>query len=81
MDKKLINMDLMILKTPYDVLCSSFHSNWISHKQYGKDFTFHILCDSLIKDQQKLLEQGKLGRKNHAHLLKSKVNPNPKECG
>ena len=35
----------------------------------------------MVKDQQNLLEEGKLGSKNHAYLLKSKVKPNPKEHG
>ena len=53
----------------------------MSRKKDGKDFTFDTLCDLLMKDQQKLLEEGKLGGKNQDHLLKRKVNPNPKERG
>ena len=53
----------------------------MSHKQDGKDFTFDTFCDLLMKDQHKFLEEGKLGGKNQAHLLKRKVKPNPKEHG
>ena len=63
-DGQLIELVLMNLKTPYDVLFSSFQDYWISCKQYCKDFTYDTLCDLLIKDQQKLLEEGKLGGKN-----------------
>ena len=53
----------MKLKKPCDVLFSSFHASWISYKQDNKDFSFDVFCDLLIKDQQKLLEEGKLGNK------------------
>lgn len=56
----------MNLRTPYDVLCSSFRTNWRSCKKDGKDYTFDVLCDLLIKDQQKLLDEGKLGSKHQA---------------
>ena len=69
------------LKTPYDAFYSSFSVNWMSCKKYGKYFTFDTLCDLLIKDQQKLIEEGKLGGKNQAHFLRGKVKPNLKECG
>ena len=78
---QLIKLVLMNLRTPYDVFCSSFRANWMSCKQDDKDFTFDVLSDLLIKDQQKLLEGGKLGSKHQAHLLKSKVKQNCKECG
>ena len=60
-DGKLIELVLVNLKTPYDVLCSSFCGNWMSHKGYRKGSSFGTLCDLLIKDQQKLLDEGKLG--------------------
>ena len=48
-DGLLINLVLINFKTPYDVLCSSFRVNWMSHKHDGKDFTFYSSCDLLIK--------------------------------
>ena len=63
-DGQLIDLVLMNLKTPYYFLSSSFWDYWMSHKQHGKDFTFDTLCDLLIKDQQKLLKEGKLASKH-----------------
>ena len=60
----LIELVLMNFKSPYDVLFSSFHDIWMSHKQDGKDFTFDIFYDLLIKYQQNLLEKGNLDAKN-----------------
>ena len=54
---------LMNFKTPYDVFSSSFHATWMPCKHDDKLFTFDVFCDLLIKDQQKLLEEGKLGNK------------------
>ena len=63
-DGHLIELVLMNLRTLCDVLCSSFHANWMSHKEDFKDFTFDTLCDLLIKDQHKLLDERKLGNKH-----------------
>ena len=78
-DGQLIELVLMTLRTPYDVLCFSFCSNWMSHKQDGKTFTFDIFSYLFIKAQQKLLEEGNIGTKHQAHLLKGKVKQNYKE--
>ena len=53
----------------------------MSYKQDGKDFTFDIFCDLLIKDQHKFLEEGKLGTKHQAHFLKSNIKQTYKEHG
>ena len=50
-------------------------------KEDGKDYTFDVLCELLIKDQQKLFDEGKLGGKNQPHLLKSKGKKKYKERG
>ena len=62
----------MNLRTPYDVFFLLFRTNWISCKEDGKDYSFGIFCDLLIRDQQNLLDEEKLGGKHHAHLLKGK---------
>lgn len=80
-DGQLIELVLMNLRTPYDVLCSSFRANWRSRKEDDKDYNFDIFCDLLIKDQQKLLDEGKLGGKHQAHLLKSKGKQTYNERG
>ena len=54
---------------------------WMSHKQDDNDFTFDTLCDLLIKDQQKFVEEWDIGSNHQAHLLKGKVNINFKEPG
>ena len=41
----------------------------MSHKKDGKNFTFDTFCELLIKDRQKLLEEGKLGGKNQNHFM------------
>ena len=71
----------MNLRKPYDVLCSSFHTKWRSRKEDSKDYTFVFHCDLLIKDQQKLIDEGKLGGKHGAHFLKGKVKNNYKKRG
>ena len=53
----------------------------MSCKKDGKTFTFDTLCDLLIQDQHKFLEEGNIGGKNQAHLLKIKVKTNIKEHG
>ena len=62
----------MNLQTHYDVFCSSFQNNWRSCKEASKDYSFDVFCDLLIRDQQKLLDEGKLGGKQQAHLLNRK---------
>jgi len=63
------------------MLISSFHTNYQAHKEYSKDYTFDGFCNLLIIDQQKLLDEGKLGGKNQSHLLKEKRKVNYKERG
>ena len=53
----------------------------MSCKKDGKDFTFDTLCDLLIQDQHKFLEEGNIGGKNQDHLLNIKVKTNLKEHG
>lgn len=80
-DGQLIELVLMNLRTPYDMLCSSFYNNWRSCKEDRKEYTFDFLYDLLIKDQQKFLEEGKLSSNHRAHLLKRNHKPNYKERG
>jgi len=42
---------------------------------------FDTLYDLLIKDQQKLLDEGKLGSEHQVHLLKGNIKKNYKERG
>ena len=63
-DEQFMEFIMINFKTSYDVLCFSFRSNQISHKKEGKDLTFDILCDLLIKEQEKLLEEGNIFGKN-----------------
>jgi hypothetical protein len=69
----------MNLRTPYDVFFVSFHTNWRSYKEDGKDYSFDVFCDLLIRDQQNLLDEGKLGGKQQAHLLNGKIKKNYKD--
>ena len=49
----------------------------MTHRKDGKDFTFDIFFDLLIKyNNNKLLEERKLGIKHWNHLLKSNVTQN-----
>ena len=48
---KLIELVLMNLWTPYDVLWSLFHTNWLSHKEEGKEYSFDMFCHLLIRDE------------------------------
>ena len=59
-DRHCIKLFLMNLRTPYDVLCSTFHTNWRSRKEDGKDYTFDVFCDLLIKDNRHCLMKGSL---------------------
>jgi hypothetical protein len=63
-DGKHIELVLMNLRTPFDVFVLSFHTNYKELQEYGKDYTFEDLCASLITNQHKLLEEGKLGGKH-----------------
>ena len=49
-DGYLIKMVLMNRRTTYDVFLLSFHTNWLSHKEDGKDYSFDVFCDLLIRD-------------------------------
>lgn len=71
-DRKLIKLVLMNLQMPHDVFCSSFHTNWRSRKEDGKDYFFDVFCDLWIRDQQKLIEEGKICGNQQAHLMKGK---------
>ena len=62
-DGYLIELFLMNLQTPYDMFHLSFHTNWWSCKEDGKDYSFDVFCDLLIRGQYKLLDEGKLGVK------------------
>ena len=55
-----IELVLMILGTPYDVLFSIFCANWNSYKDDSKDYNFDSFYDLLIKDQEKSVDEGKL---------------------
>jgi hypothetical protein len=62
----------MNLKMPYDVFFLSFHTNWCSHKEDGKDYSFDVFSDLYIRDQQKFLDEGNIGAKQQDHFLKGK---------
>lgn len=79
--RQLIELILKNLRTPYNVFLYSFHINWRSHKEDGKDYTVDVFCDLLIKDQQKLFDEGNLGGMHQDHFLKSKGKKNYKERG
>jgi hypothetical protein len=67
------------LRTPFNVFVSTFCTNWKSCKEDGKDYTFEYFSGILITNKHRLLEEGKLGGKHQAHLLKGKGNLNHKE--
>ena len=71
-DGHLIEIVLMNLQMPYDVLFLSFHTNQRSRKEDNKDYSFDVFCDLFIRDQHKLLNEGKLGGKQQDHLIKGK---------
>ena len=71
-DRQIIELVLMNLWIQYNMLCLLFQTNWQSHKEHGKDYSFDVICDLLIRDQQKLLDEWKLGHKQQAQLLKWK---------
>ena len=64
----------MNFTTPYDVLFSLFYTNWRSNKEGGKDYSFYVFCDLLIRDKQNPLDEANLGSKQQAHFLKGKGN-------
>ena len=35
-----------------------------SQKEDGRDYSFEVFCDLLIRDQKKLLDEGKVGGKH-----------------
>jgi hypothetical protein len=71
----------MNLRTPFDMFVLTFHTNWQTYKEYGKDYTFEAFNDLLINSQHILLDEGKLGRKHEAHLIKGKGKSNHKQRG
>jgi hypothetical protein len=71
----------MNLKTPYDVLCSTFCASGTSKKDDCKDCSFHFCCGSIIRAQKKLLEKQKLEVKQQAHSLKGKVRQHYRGSG
>jgi hypothetical protein len=56
----IIELNLMNLKTCYDVLCSNFYASWACRIDDARDYAFSYLCGFLIRAQQKLLNEGKL---------------------
>ena len=78
---KLIKLVLMNLTTPYDMSCLLFCTNWWSHKKDGKDYSFGVFCDLLIRDKHKFLDEGNLGGKKQARFLKGKGKNNYKDRG
>ena len=78
-DGYLIKLVSMNLRTPYDVFFSSFCTNWQSHKLDDKDYSFDVVCDLLIRDKQKLIEEGNIVGKPQDHLMKGKGNKNYKD--
>jgi hypothetical protein len=78
-DGQLIEMVLMNLRTRFDVFVLTFHANWKTHKEDGNDYIFEAFCGLLITDKHKLLEEGKLGGKHQAHLLKGKRKMDPRD--
>jgi len=62
----------MSLRTPYDKLCLTFHASSSSRKEDGMDYTFDSFCGFLIREHEKLLDEGKLEVKKYVCLLKSR---------
>ena len=62
----------MNLGTPYDLFYLSIHTNWKSHKEDGKDYSFDVFCDLLIRDQHKFLHEVNIGSKQQYHFIKEK---------
>ena len=80
-DGQIIEPVLINLQTPYDVLYSSFCTNWQSRKEDGKDYFFDVFYDLFIRDQKMFLDEGNLGGKQQAHFLKGKGNKINKDRG
>jgi hypothetical protein len=68
----------MNLRTSFDVFMLTFLTYWKSQKEDGRDYTFEAFYGIFITDKHRLLEQGKLGGKHQAHLLKVKSKMNYK---
>lgn len=64
----------MNLQTPYDVFFSSFCTNWRSHKEDGKDYSFIVFCDLLIMDQNEFLDEGNLVVNISLTFLKEEIS-------
>jgi hypothetical protein len=69
-DEQLIELVRMNLRTPFELSISNFSTSLWERKEDGKDYTFEALCGLLITNQHILLDQGKLGGKRQARLLK-----------
>jgi hypothetical protein len=50
-DGQLIELNLMNLKTCYDVLCSNFYASWACRIDDARDYAFSYLCGFLIRAQ------------------------------
>lgn len=50
-DRNIIELVLMNLRTSYNLFCSSFRNNSLSHKEDGKGYSFDVFFDLLITDQ------------------------------
>jgi hypothetical protein len=69
----------MNVTTPFDAFVSTLCTNLQAHKEYGYDYAFEYFYGILITNQHKLLEEGNLGVKHHAHLLKGKRKMGPRD--
>jgi hypothetical protein len=71
-NSQLVKSVLMNLMTPYEVLCWTLCASWVSKKEDNKGYSFNFFYGLLIRAHEKLLDEGKLEVKHHAHLLKGK---------
>ena len=71
----------MNLRKTFDVFSSTFKTNWQTHKEDGKDYTFDAFRGLLINNQHMFLDEGKFGGKLQSHMLKGKGKINYKERG
>jgi hypothetical protein len=51
------------------VFVLTFCTKWHTHKKYGKEYS-DFFCEILVTNQHRFLEEGNLGGKHQAHLLK-----------
>jgi hypothetical protein len=72
-------MVLNNIRTPFDVFVSNLRTDWKTHKEYGKDYTFEAFYGLLITDKHRLLEEGKIDGKHQAHFLKGKRKMDPRD--